>query len=89
MNQYSQYFTNNIYSKLLIDNIDISEPKLVLDLGIGDGALTKAAILKWANAKFLAIDVDKEKCNSMKHFSNKIKIIQQDGLAPDLKQKYI
>ena len=87
MNQYSQYFTNNIYSKLLIDNIDISEPKLVLDLGIGDGALTKAAILKWANAKVLAIDVDKEKCNSMKHFSNKIKIIQQDGLAPDLKQK--
>lgn len=87
MNHHFQYFTENIYSQLLIANIDIINPKLVIDLGIGDGALTKAAIEKWGDAHFFAIDVDKEKCDSMKHYSDKISIIQENGLIPDLNEK--
>ncbi len=87
MKQYSQYFTNNIYSKLLIQCIEISNPKLILDLGIGDGALTKIAIKRWNSAKILAVDLDKEKCDLMKNLSDRVTIIQEDALIPNLKKR--
>lgn len=87
MNHYAQYFTNSIYSKLLVDNIKIANPKKVIDLGIGNGSLTIMAMSKWSNAKFYAIDIDEEKCNLIRNISDRIIITKEDGLKPNLINK--
>ncbi|QEC69738.1 N-6 DNA methylase [Panacibacter ginsenosidivorans] len=61
----AQYFTKDHFSNLLIQNIDFRGPKVIVDLGIGDGALTVAAIKKWRHAKYYGVDVDKERLDSL------------------------
>lgn len=61
----AQFFTKEHFSKLLIQNIDLKRPKVIVDLGIGDGALTLAAIKKWKNAKYYGVDVDKDRIDTL------------------------
>lgn len=87
MIEYSQYYTDVIYSKLLVDKIDIKSPGLILDLGIGKGALTQAALKKWANADFIAIDVDKSNCDEIQKQQPRVKALHLNGLTPELNEK--
>ena len=36
----------------------VHSPNLVIDLGVGDGALVGAASRKWAGARFITVDID-------------------------------
>jgi len=86
MINYSQYYTNNIYSQLLVEKIDIESPGLILDMGVGDGSLTKAAIRRWSEANYIAIDLDQRNCDAMQGFSSRLRIIREDGLKPNLNE---
>lgn len=55
-----KYFTREIISDLLISHLSVENPKYVLDLGSGDGALSKAAAKRWCEAKFITVDIDSD-----------------------------
>ncbi|WP_336293061.1 HsdM family class I SAM-dependent methyltransferase [Cronobacter dublinensis] len=52
-----KYFTRDLISDLLISSLSIEEPNSVLDLGSGDGSLSKAAARRWDKANFFTVDI--------------------------------
>jgi len=80
MANLAQYFTEIHLSKLLIQSIDFWGPKVIVDLGIGDGALTAAAIKKWRNAKYYGADVDKQKIDCLIEKFPKVNLHNVDSL---------
>lgn len=56
---WGRYYTSPIVSRSLIDNIEASRPKLVLELGSGCGSLCTAAATRWQDAKLVTVDVDR------------------------------
>lgn len=86
MIQNSQYYTDCVYSKLLVDEIDIKRPKLVLDLGVGKGSLIQAAFNKWSEADFIAIDIDKSNCDEIQRKQPNARILHINGLIPQLNE---
>lgn len=87
MIEYSQYYTQQIFSRLLINSIDFDTPISILDMGVGDGALTKAALERWHNAQYFAVDIDKKNCELIRNISDSIFIANEDGLDPDISKK--
>lgn len=57
-----KYFTRDAISDLLVSYLSVKDPKIVLDLGSGDGSLSKAAARRWNNAKFITVDIDNDTC---------------------------
>lgn len=55
---WGRYYTSPIVSQSLIDSIEASEPKLVLELGSGSGSLCTAAATRWQDAKLVTVDAD-------------------------------
>lgn len=77
INLLSQHYTSKIFSKLLINEMSIKNPKSVIDFGVGNGALTTAAIERWKEACFYASDIDKKNLIKIKTeypFVNVIKV---------------
>jgi type I restriction enzyme M protein len=82
-----RYYTTEIISKLLISELSSGDPKLVLDLGCGDGALSRAAISRWTDALYVTVDIDRspnifpysDSGRAIKHLHHQI-----DALSPDL-----
>lgn len=56
-----RYYTKEIISNLLVSELSIEEPRTILDLGCGDGSLSKAALTRWNKARFVTVDIDIEK----------------------------
>lgn len=56
---WGRYYTMPMISQALIDRIEISKPKLVLELGSGSGSLCTAAANRWQDAKLVTVDVDR------------------------------
>lgn len=54
-----RYFTAPEVSRLLIDSKGISNPRLALELGSGDGSLVGQAAKVWNKTRFITVDVDK------------------------------
>lgn len=81
-----RYYTKDIISDLLISEIT-SDPELVLDLGSGDGSLSRAAISRWADAVYVTVDIDRvldasslaDGRSSVRHMHH-----QLDALSPHL-----
>ena len=59
---------------MVISTIADKEPNKILELGIGDGALSMIALQKWSNAHIYAADIDEDICTTLQ--SNKITIIR-------------
>ncbi|HDR2782410.1 TPA: N-6 DNA methylase [Enterobacter sichuanensis] len=55
-----KFFTREAISDLLVSSLSIQDPQVVLDLGSGDGSLSKAAAKRWNNAKFITVDIDND-----------------------------
>lgn len=64
MIRHSQYFTEKLFAESMIALIDIEKVHYALDLGIGNGALSKAVLKRWPQTCIDAIDVDYDICNS-------------------------
>ncbi|KHT28559.1 SAM-dependent methyltransferase [Pectobacterium carotovorum] len=59
-----KYFTRDAISDLLVSYLSVKNPQVVLDLGSGDGSLSKAAAKRWNDAKFITVDIDSDTCIS-------------------------
>lgn len=55
---YGRYYTEEGVATLLVEAMGTHSPELVIDLGVGDGALVGAASQKWARARFVTLDID-------------------------------
>jgi len=53
-----RYYTTSQVSQTLVDAMTGVRPKLVLELGAGQGALASAAHRKWRSANFVTVDTD-------------------------------
>ena len=59
MVKHSQYFTKKQFAFRIIDLLDLPTVHHILDLGIGDAALSLAALNKWPHAYVDSIDIEK------------------------------
>lgn len=77
-----RYYTKSIWPQFLINNFqNIKEPKAILDLGIGEGALSYAAYQRWSNAKFYAFEVDKKVIGHISAKMPFVNIVQANTLT--------
>jgi len=83
----AQYFTQEPFSNLLTSNIVVDNPKVILDLGIGNGSLTSAAQKKWKDAQFFGIDVDQEKVSQLNQKLENVTLYNLNSLDSDLYSK--
>lgn len=58
MDVLGRYYTADPVSQLLVNQISALNPKNILELGVGQGSLIKAAINKWINASCYVTDID-------------------------------
>ncbi|MBK8628112.1 MAG: N-6 DNA methylase [Saprospiraceae bacterium] len=58
-----RYYTENLFSNLLVQQLDCITPKTVLELGVGNGSILKAVRSEWDKVKYYGFDVDKEIVN--------------------------
>lgn len=80
MIKHSQYFTAEIYSSALVSAIDINDVDYIIDLGIGDGALSYASLSRWPQANITAFDIDENICE--KYTNNaQIRVTKEDVLT--------
>lgn len=80
MIRHSQYFTEELFAESMIALIDIKNVHNALDLGIGNGALSKAVLKRWPQISIDAIDVDDDICNNVLLKKYNINIQQGDVL---------
>jgi type I restriction-modification system DNA methylase subunit len=82
-----QYYTHENISKLLISKILVKNPKNILELGIGDGALFRVAKDKWKNSKIIGGDIDPENIKSLKNEFPNLNLFIINGLSSKLNDK--
>lgn len=78
MKKYSQYFTNDAIAQLMILSSKLQSVSSVVDLGFGDGSLSKAVSRHYPLAYFYMVDIDDSMCDSIELFSNKMDIVNAD-----------
>lgn len=91
-----RYYTRDRVSEVLVSFLSIKNPKIVLDLGSGDGSLSKAAAKKWEKAQYITVDIESNTSLDSeltlgykfkhKHFFKDAlepSLIQDLGLAPE------
>ncbi|WP_180327248.1 N-6 DNA methylase [Labilibaculum manganireducens] len=76
MDKLGRFYTGNAFSKLLVNQLDIDSPKHILDLGVGDGSLLSAALNKWEDAYYSAVDIEEKSFDE----SLQINFIKKDVL---------
>lgn len=63
---WGRYYTSSKVSQTLVDAMTGVRPKLVLELGAGQGALASAAHRKWGGcANYVTVDTDVTACTSL------------------------
>lgn len=53
-----RYYTSNWVSETLVARLEARNPRIIMELGAGAGALSGAARMKWKNAKLITVDLD-------------------------------
>lgn len=83
---WGRYYTSSKVSKTLVDAMTGVRPKLVLELGAGQGALASAAHLKWKYANYITVDTDLTAQASLKGLAAKFSHIHHahDALDDEL-----
>lgn len=76
---WGRYYTADWISRYLVGEMHINQPRIIVELGAGRGALATAAGAKWDDAKIVTVDMDqasvhfldplaKRKLNNFTHF---------------------
>ncbi|WP_286939867.1 N-6 DNA methylase [Achromobacter sp. UBA4530] len=68
---WGRYYTSSEVSRTLVDVMTGVRPKLVLELGAGQGALANAAQRKWKSANFVTVDTDLAATASLARLTSK------------------
>lgn len=80
MDALARYYTQEKISRLLVNKLHTKEPKKILELGIGDGALSLAAYRRWSGARFFGVDIDDNSISKITDNMPFIKIINHNSL---------
>ena len=83
MVKHSQYFTKKQFAFRIIDLLDPPTVHHILDLGIGDAALSLAALNKWPHAYIDSVDIDNDICNNVEKLHNHIHVTNGDVLSTE------
>lgn len=87
MDLLGRYYTSDVISNLLVSNLITSHPEKILDLGLGDASLTKAAYLRWAFAKYYATEIEENKAIAIEEKLSFVKVFAYDTLHPKTSEK--
>lgn len=87
MDILARYYTQEKISELLIKQFHLDKPSNILELGIGDGALTKAASMRWREARFLGVDIDDVSVKLIKNELPFVNVIRHDSLLHNFQIK--
>jgi tRNA1(Val) A37 N6-methylase TrmN6 len=87
MDMLGRYYTADAISALLIDNLETKAPHTILDLGVGDASLTRAAYAKWSTAKYFGTEIEQHKANLIKKRLTFLKVFKYDTLLPNASNK--
>jgi type I restriction enzyme M protein len=87
MDALGRYYTNDIISTLLINNLETNKPKRILDLGVGDASLTIAAYARWEKAKYFATEIEPKKATAIEKKLAFVKVLNCDTLHPNASTK--
>lgn len=88
-----RYYTAESISQFLIGLLPAHSPRVLLDLGAGEGALSLAASSKWDNIELVTVDVDREASRVLSMrlkeggFRGKHHYLPHDALCSDLNSK--
>lgn len=82
---HSQYYTSDEISSLMMSCISKKDVRTIMDLGAGNGALTKAALRKWRKVKCIVADIDKVNYNYL--IEQGYEAYNIDCVIPDLGKK--
>ncbi|MFZ6657226.1 N-6 DNA methylase [Undibacterium sp. TJN19] len=55
---WGRYYTAPAVSDILVNLIDHVKPKLIVELGVGQGSISSAAVRKWGGARLVTVDAD-------------------------------
>lgn len=56
---WGRYYTSNSVSSALVKAMKCEDPKIIVELGVGNGSIAFEAAKKWNSAKFITVDVDR------------------------------
>ncbi len=87
MDLLGRYYTSEKFSKLLINQFSNEIPENIIDLGVGGGALLRAAIDRWINASYFAADVDKRSIIKIKSELPFVNSFHLDTLKDEVSEK--
>lgn len=87
MDLLGRYYTQTIFSNLLVSQISVDHPKRILELGAGEGSLLKAATDRWLNAQFIATDIDRKSVENISRSLPHVNIFHVNSLSAKLDQK--
>ena len=87
MDDLARYYTQDKISQLLINKMKASEPKRILELGIGVGSLSLAAYKRWNKANFFGADVDDNSISIIKNNLPFVEIINHNSLEHNIQVK--
>jgi type I restriction enzyme M protein len=71
-----RYYTAKWVGQTLVEAINYDYPKLIVELGVGEGVLSSAAMQKWTNSTLVTVDADAKSGNGAK-LLNGLKIKHQ------------
>lgn len=87
MDALGRFYTQDIVSTLLINNLATKAPKKILDLGVGEASLSRAAYNKWAKADYYATEIETHKVRKIERNLSFIKVFNYDSLNPNVSSK--
>lgn len=81
-----KYYTEKLFSELLVNRLTSATPRTVLDMGFGSGALTEAAYQKWGEANFYAIEINNNLSNHTPKKGFNLNFFQADVLSENIRR---
>ena len=60
---FGRYYTEDWISQTLVDAMTVRRPKLLVELGTGEGSLAAVAAKKWQVPKIVTVDLDQKICS--------------------------
>ena len=86
MDNLGRYYTQELFSKLLISQFRQESPSSIIDIGVGGGSLIKAASDRWKYANFYAADIDKTMIPRTRSELPFINIYYANSLSKDIEK---
>ncbi|WAW10991.1 N-6 DNA methylase [Oxalobacter vibrioformis] len=80
-----RYYTNNLASEILVEQLSLANPTRILDLGSGGGALSVAASQLWGSVEIVTVDIEDTVIpfSTSKQMTHRLHL-KHDALDPEL-----